>query len=55
MLPPGAVPGRQGFLEPAVMGPPIVWLASDEAAGVHDERIVAAEFERWLRDRKARQ
>jgi gluconate 5-dehydrogenase len=28
-------------------------LASDEAAGVHDERIVAAEFERWLRDRKA--
>jgi NAD(P)-dependent dehydrogenase (short-subunit alcohol dehydrogenase family) len=55
MLPPGAVPGRQGFLEPAVMGPPIVWLASDEATGVHDERIVAAEFERWLRDRKARQ
>ncbi len=36
---------------PAVMGPPIVWLASDEAAGVHDERIVATEFDRWLRDR----
>jgi hypothetical protein len=36
------------------MGPPIVWLASDEAAGVHDERIIAAEFERWLRDRKTR-
>jgi len=33
------------------MGPPIVWLASDEAAGVHDERINAANFERWLRDR----
>jgi gluconate 5-dehydrogenase len=32
------------------MGPPIVWLASDQAAGVHDERIVAVEFERWLRD-----
>jgi gluconate 5-dehydrogenase len=30
-----------------------VWLASDEAAGVHDERIIATEFERWLRDRKA--
>jgi gluconate 5-dehydrogenase len=28
-------------------------LASDEAAGVHEERIVAAEFERWLRDRRA--
>jgi gluconate 5-dehydrogenase len=52
MLPPGAVPGDRGFLDPAVMGPPIVWLASDEAAGVHDERIVAVEFERWLRDRK---
>jgi gluconate 5-dehydrogenase len=53
MLPPGAVPAGQRFLDPAVMGPPIVWLASDEAAGVHDERIIAAEFERWLRDRKA--
>jgi hypothetical protein len=29
MLPPGLVPEGQGFLEPAVMGPPIVWLASD--------------------------
>ena len=55
MLPPGTVPGGQRFLEPAVMGPPIVWLASDEAAGLHDERIIAAEFERWLHDRKARQ
>src|SRR6266700_388337 len=50
MLPLDAVPEGQGFLEPAVMGSPIVWLASDEAAGVHDERIVAAEFERWLHD-----
>jgi NAD(P)-dependent dehydrogenase (short-subunit alcohol dehydrogenase family) len=39
------------FLMPEVMGPPIVWLASDEAARVHDERIVATEFDRWLRDR----
>jgi NAD(P)-dependent dehydrogenase (short-subunit alcohol dehydrogenase family) len=31
--------------DPAVMGPPIVWLASDQAAGVHDRRIVAAEFD----------
>jgi NAD(P)-dependent dehydrogenase (short-subunit alcohol dehydrogenase family) len=57
MLPPDTVPEGHGFLEPSVMGPPIVWLASDEAAGVHDERIVAVEFERWLRwlrDRKSR-
>jgi NAD(P)-dependent dehydrogenase (short-subunit alcohol dehydrogenase family) len=51
MMPPGSVPEGHRFLEPAVMGPPIVWLASDDAAGVHDERIVAAEFDRWLRDR----
>jgi NAD(P)-dependent dehydrogenase (short-subunit alcohol dehydrogenase family) len=37
---------RAGLLDPAVMGPPIVWLASDRAAGVHDRRIVATEFER---------
>jgi hypothetical protein len=55
MLPAGARPADQQFLDPAVMGPPIVWLASDEAAGVHDERIIAAGFEHWLRDRKARQ
>jgi NAD(P)-dependent dehydrogenase (short-subunit alcohol dehydrogenase family) len=54
MVPPGAVPGGRDFLEPAVMGPPIVWLASGEAAGVHDERIVAADFDRWLRDRASR-
>jgi gluconate 5-dehydrogenase len=55
MLPPGDRPAGQVLLDPAVMGPPIVWLASDEAAGVHDERISAAGFEHWLRDRKARQ
>lgn len=36
---------RAGLLDPAVMGPPIVWLASDRAAGVHDRRIVAAGFD----------
>ena len=36
---------RAGLLDPAVMGPPIVWLASDQAAGVHDRRIVATEFD----------
>lgn len=35
---------RARLQDPAVMGPPIVWLASDKAAGVHDQRIVATEF-----------
>jgi NAD(P)-dependent dehydrogenase (short-subunit alcohol dehydrogenase family) len=39
---------RDRLLDPAIMGPPIVWLASPAATGVHDERIVAAEFEQWL-------
>jgi NAD(P)-dependent dehydrogenase (short-subunit alcohol dehydrogenase family) len=52
MLPTDALPEGRGFLDPAVMGPPIVWLASGEAAGVHDERIVAVDFEGWLRDRR---
>jgi NAD(P)-dependent dehydrogenase (short-subunit alcohol dehydrogenase family) len=39
---------RARLLDPAVMGPPIVWLASPAAANVHDQRIVATEFESWL-------
>jgi NAD(P)-dependent dehydrogenase (short-subunit alcohol dehydrogenase family) len=35
---------RSRLLDPAIMGPPIVWLAT---ADVHDERIVATEFEAW--------
>ena len=35
---------RARLLDPAIMGPPIVWLASPAAAGVHDERIVATEW-----------
>jgi NAD(P)-dependent dehydrogenase (short-subunit alcohol dehydrogenase family) len=44
---PDAAPAeiRAGLLDPAIMGPPIVWLASEHAAGVHDQRIVATEFE----------
>src|SRR4051794_22895781 len=38
---------RSRLLDPAVMGPPVVWLASPAAAGVHDERIVATDFEAW--------
>jgi gluconate 5-dehydrogenase len=43
---------RARLLDPAVMGPPIRFLCSPEAAGVHDERIVATEFAGWLADRR---
>jgi NAD(P)-dependent dehydrogenase (short-subunit alcohol dehydrogenase family) len=42
---------RARLLDPAIMGPPIVWLASPAAADVHGERLVATEFEDWLRGR----
>jgi gluconate 5-dehydrogenase len=35
---------RERLLDPSVMGPPIVWLASADAAGVHDRRIIANGF-----------
>ncbi len=54
MLPPAVVPEGRVILEPAVTGPRIVWLASDEAVGVHNQHIIAAEFDRWLRDRNGR-
>jgi NAD(P)-dependent dehydrogenase (short-subunit alcohol dehydrogenase family) len=44
---------RAGLLDPAIMGPPIVWLASDEANGVHDQRIIAKDFDQWLSQRQA--
>jgi gluconate 5-dehydrogenase len=50
----GMVPdpsAARNLLEPEVMGPPIVWLASGQAEGVTDERIVAAEFDQWLSTR----
>src|ERR1700686_3677851 len=43
---------RANLLDPAIMGPPIVWLASPDAAGVHDERIVARDFDDWLHARE---
>jgi gluconate 5-dehydrogenase len=42
---------RARLLDPEIMGAPIVWLASEAAAGVHDERIVARDFEAWLAQR----
>jgi gluconate 5-dehydrogenase len=49
MIPDDVPPeSRQRMLDPGVMGPPIVWLASEAGAGVHDQRIVATEFEQWV-------
>ena len=42
---------RANLLDPAIMGAPIVWLASADAAAVHDERIVARDFDDWLQAR----
>jgi NAD(P)-dependent dehydrogenase (short-subunit alcohol dehydrogenase family) len=42
---------RARLLDPAIMGPPIVWLASEDSKRVHNERIVATEFEDWLAQR----
>jgi gluconate 5-dehydrogenase len=43
---------RANLLDPAIMGPPIVWLASRDAAAIHDERIIARDFDDWLEARK---
>jgi NAD(P)-dependent dehydrogenase (short-subunit alcohol dehydrogenase family) len=54
MIPDDFPPERRAqLLDPAVMGPPIRWLSSPQAAGVHDERIVATEFPDWLATRRA--
>lgn len=42
---------RANLLNPTIMGPPIVWLASSKANDVHNERIIATEFQNWLRDK----
>lgn len=39
---------RDSLLAPEVMGPPVVFLASDEAEGLTGERIVARDFDKWL-------
>lgn len=36
------------LLEPSVMAAPIVWLASSAAIGIHDQRIIANQFDDWL-------
>lgn len=47
MIPDQITPeSRATLLDPAIMGPPIVWLCSPQAHGVHNQRIVATEFKR---------
>jgi gluconate 5-dehydrogenase len=41
------------LLEPSVMHTPIVWLASTAAAGVHNQSIMATEFDAWLTARES--
>jgi gluconate 5-dehydrogenase len=48
------LPEGAPVLPPTVMQAPIRWLASPEAADVHDERIVAVEFDDWLAARRGR-
>jgi NAD(P)-dependent dehydrogenase (short-subunit alcohol dehydrogenase family) len=52
MVPDDYLPGSRNLLEPEIMGPPIVWLASADAAEVRAERVVAAEFDPWLAARQ---
>jgi gluconate 5-dehydrogenase len=42
---------REQLLDPSVMAAPIRWLCSPAADGVTDERIVAWDFDEWLRAR----
>lgn len=48
---PDELKSTSSLLEPEIMGPPIVWLASSEARNVHNERIVATEFSEWLKNK----
>jgi gluconate 5-dehydrogenase len=49
MIPDGMTEAaRRSLLGPEVMGAPVVFLASPEAAGVTGERIVAKDFDAWL-------
>lgn len=48
MIPEGfPVSRRAQLLSPDVMAEPILFLCSDEAMGVNDQRIVAKDFIRW--------
>jgi gluconate 5-dehydrogenase len=52
MIPDEHLAALPNLHEPGIMGPPVVWLASAAAAGVNDERIIAAAFDDWLAARQ---
>lgn len=54
MIPEGLpAASRARLLDPGIMGPPAVFLASQEADGLTGARIVATEFEQWLAEYRA--
>lgn len=44
--------GKSQLLKPEIMAKPIVFLASEQSEGITGERIVATEFESWLKERR---
>jgi gluconate 5-dehydrogenase len=44
---------RSGLLDPAIMGPPIRWLASADSDGITDYRVVATDFAKGVRPKPA--
>lgn len=50
---PDSVTDTSTLLPADVMAAPIRWLCSPAAAGTHDERIVATEFDAWLTARRS--
>ena len=40
------------LLKPEIMANPIVFLASPSAEGISGERIVATEFDEWLKEKQ---
>ncbi|MCO5992025.1 SDR family NAD(P)-dependent oxidoreductase [Actinoallomurus rhizosphaericola] len=41
---------RDALLDPAIMEDPVRWLCSADSDGVTGERVVATEFDAWLKD-----
>ncbi|ANS75940.1 hypothetical protein AWM70_16225 [Paenibacillus yonginensis] len=43
--------GNSQLLKPEIMAKPIVYLASEQSEGLTGERLVATEFDSWLKNR----
>src|SRR3954454_11448532 len=43
--------GNSQLLKPEIMAKPIVFLASEQSEGITGERLVATEFDNWLKER----